>query len=31
MGRDKRIRHNIVNALTRYQLDRQVDALTRLP
>lgn len=31
MGRDKRIRHNILNALTRYQMDRQGGPLTRLP
>lgn len=31
MGRDKRIRQNVFNALTRYQLDRQAMNLTRIP
>lgn len=29
MGRDKRIRHNVFNALTRYQMERQQAGLTR--
>jgi len=31
MGRDKRIRNNVFNALTRYQLDRHEADLTPLP